>query len=241
MASTVPGGASNTAAGAFSFAAGRRAKANHDGSFVWGDSSDVNKPSSAPNEFNIYAEGGARIFAVGQTTPSVVVDPAGNVGVGTATPAFMLEVNGSAGKPGGGSWSVSSDERLKKNVLDLQGALETLLALRGVSYEYKDPEAIHELAGTRFGFIAQEVEQVIADWVEEGSDGYKRLAIRGFEALAVESLRELRAEKDQQIAALEVEGAELRATNSALEARVRRLEAIEAEVADRKSALRGVR
>ncbi len=35
---TVPGGYRNTAMGDYSFAAGRRAKANHDGAFVWGDS-----------------------------------------------------------------------------------------------------------------------------------------------------------------------------------------------------------
>jgi hypothetical protein len=47
--------------------------------------------------------------------------------------------------------------------------------------------------------IAQEVEKVFPDWVETGPDGMKRLSIRGFEALAVEALRDLRAEKDKQI------------------------------------------
>lgn len=36
----VPGGAGNTAAGKFSLAAGYRAKANHDGSLAWGDSTE---------------------------------------------------------------------------------------------------------------------------------------------------------------------------------------------------------
>ena len=47
------------------------------------------------------------------------------------------------------------------------------------------------------------VEQVLPDWVDEGPDGYKRLTVRGFEALAVEALREVVQEKDAQIAALE--------------------------------------
>ena len=42
-------------------------------------------------------------------------------------------------------------------------------------------------------------QQVFPDWVETGKDGMKRLSIRGFEALTVEALRELRSEKDQQI------------------------------------------
>ncbi len=127
----------------------------------------------------------------------------GGVGIGTEDPTFTLEVNGTAGKPGGGSWSVASDARLKRNVQDLDGALATLLALRGVTFEYKDAAAIRELPGTRVGFIAQEVERVIPDWVEERSNGYKALSIRGFEAFAVEAMRELRAEKDAEIAELQ--------------------------------------
>jgi len=130
-----------------------------------------------------------------------------------ATPSFTLEVNGTAGKPGGGSWSVASDERLKKNVRAIDGALDELLALRGVSFEYRDPEAIQELPGERIGFIAQEVEEVFPDWVDEGPDGTKRTTIRGFEALAVEALRELREENR-----------ELRRANDELRRRVEKLE-----------------
>ena len=42
-------------------------------------------------------------------------------------------------------------------------------------------------------------DQVFPDWVETGKDGMKRLSIRGFEALTVEALRELRAEKDREL------------------------------------------
>jgi len=60
-ASTVPGGQLNTAQGAFSFAAGRRAKANHQGAFVWGDSTDADVASTGANQFVIRAAGGIRI------------------------------------------------------------------------------------------------------------------------------------------------------------------------------------
>ena len=130
------------------------------------------------------------------------------MGIGTGSPAFALHVNGSAGKPGGGSWSVASDERLKKNIHPVEAALDRLLQLRGVGFEYKDPEAVHELPGERMGLIAQQVESVFPDWVETGSDGMKRLTVRGFEALTVEALRQLREEKDSEIEALkrEMEG-----------------------------------
>ncbi|MFG0331106.1 MAG: tail fiber domain-containing protein [Phycisphaerales bacterium] len=151
------------------------------------------------NQWRLYA-GGERVTVSAST---------GNVGVGTTNPAFLMHVNGSAGKPGGGSWSVASDRRLKKDIRPLDRSLDRLLSLRGVSFEYRDAAAINELSGRQTGFIAQEVEQVFPDWVEEGDDSYKRLSIRGFEAEAVEAMRELRAEKDAEIAALEARVAQL--------------------------------
>jgi hypothetical protein len=119
----------------------------------------------------------------------------------------FMQIYGNAGKPGGGSWSTTSDARLKRDVQDLDDSLERLLALRDVSFESKDPEAVHELHGVQVGMIAQEVEQVFPDWVDEGEDGYKRLTFRGFEAVTVEALRELRAEKDTELAELRAENA----------------------------------
>lgn len=148
----------------------------------------------------------------------------GNIGINTTAPSFTLEVNGSAGKPGGGAWSNSSDVRLKTNIQDLAGSLDMLLKLRGVTFEYKDPEKIHELRGTRVGFVAQEVEGVIPDWVSTGDDGFKKLTVRGFEAMAVEALRDLRNEKDAQIGRLE---AQIRALNESKDALSSRLEALE--------------
>ena len=86
-----------------------------------------------------------------------------------------------------------------------------MLALRGVTYEYKNPKATNELPGKRIGMIAQEVEQVFPDWVEIGGHGYKTLTYRGFEALTVEALRNLREEKDAEIQALREHLAKLEA------------------------------
>jgi hypothetical protein len=132
---------------------------------------------------------------------------AGNIGVGirTVNPAYTLHVNGTAGKPGGGSWETASDARLKNNVNKLQSSLEKLLKLRGVSFYYNNPDSIHELPGERIGMIAQEVAEVFPDWVSADNDGFLRLTFRGFEALTVEALRELREEKDAEIARLREE------------------------------------
>lgn len=120
----------------------------------------------------------------------------GRVGIGTTSPAALLHVNGSAAKPGGGSWTATSDIRLKTDIEPMVDALDTLLSLEGVTFRYKDPEAINELPGTRLGMIAQQVETVMPDWVEDGTDGFKRLTIRGFEALTVEAIREIVATND---------------------------------------------
>jgi hypothetical protein len=61
--STVPGGASNTAQGDYSFAAGRRAKANHDGAFVWADSTDADFTSNTTNQFRVRAGNGVYVYS----------------------------------------------------------------------------------------------------------------------------------------------------------------------------------
>ena len=135
-------------------------------------------------------------------------------------------LKGYAWKPGGGDWGTPSDKRLKKNIQDLDGALDKLLKLRSVTYEYKDPKHRYYLAGEQTGFIAQEVEEVFPEWVQplpfgpdEDEPDLKGVSVTGFPALSVQALRELRAEKDAQIDAL-------KQANSALETRLARLEAL---------------
>jgi trimeric autotransporter adhesin len=70
---TIPGGFSNRVSGDYAFAAGRRAKADHLGSFVWADSTDADFASTANNQFLIRASGG--------------------VGIGTTSPTRDLEVH----------------------------------------------------------------------------------------------------------------------------------------------------
>src|SRR5207253_4835156 len=60
---TVPGGSSNTAAGSTSLAAGNRAKANHQGAFVWADSKNFDFASTAQDEFSVRSTGGARFVS----------------------------------------------------------------------------------------------------------------------------------------------------------------------------------
>ncbi|HEY5913576.1 MAG TPA: tail fiber domain-containing protein, partial [Verrucomicrobiae bacterium] len=55
---TIPGGTENYAGAGYTFAAGRRAQANHTGAFVWADSTDADFASTRDDQFNIRAAGG---------------------------------------------------------------------------------------------------------------------------------------------------------------------------------------
>ena len=57
-AAAVPGGSQNEARGSNSFAAGRQAKANHNGTFVWADNTAVDFVSTGNNQFLVRASGG---------------------------------------------------------------------------------------------------------------------------------------------------------------------------------------
>jgi hypothetical protein len=91
------------------------------------------------------------------------------------------------------------------------GSLDTLDALRPVTFNYKDKDHFSYIEGTVPGFIAQEVQQVIPEWVAQGNDGYLYLNPVGYEAMVVDAIQELRDEKDAQIEVLQRENDELRA------------------------------
>ncbi len=101
-----------------------------------------------------------------------------------------------------GSWAVFSDERLKKDIRPLEGALGRLLGLEGVTFRYRDPDTALGASGLRTGFVAQQVEQIFPEWVGENAEGIKYVNPIGFEALTVEALRELAERQDASLAAL---------------------------------------
>jgi hypothetical protein len=110
-------------------------------------------------------------------------------------------------------WVKNSDARLKKNIQTIADPLARILRLRGVTFEWQDEKRARLSSGTQLGFISQEVERVFPQWVSDDADGYKLLATTGFDALAVEALREL----DRKISILEKE-------NEQLKTRIRSLE-----------------
>mgnify|MGYP000851868038 CR=1 FL=1 len=156
----------------------------------------------------------------GWTEISSITTTNHSVGIGTSSPgSFLLAVNGSAAKVGGGTWSIFCDSRLKHDIEPLSGTLDRLLQLHGYTFEYNTEAVENRLAlpGRQIGLMADEVERVFPDWVERDGQGYRYVTERATTALMVEALRDLRREKDEAIA-------QLKAQNDALEARLKALE-----------------
>jgi hypothetical protein len=88
-ASTVPGGANNSATGYGSFAAGVNAHIDYDDSFIWSDGTQAANGTGA-HKFEVLASGGLNFY----TKNSVMSILNGNVGINTSTPSQQLEVDG---------------------------------------------------------------------------------------------------------------------------------------------------
>lgn len=99
-------------------------------------------------------------------TSKFIVNKGGNVGIGTLTPAYQLQLSTNSGaKPGGGSWTDSSDERLKTNIQSMTD-MTILRGLHPVWFDWKNPGE-HDNTIHAGGFIAQEVLSIIPEWVGE--------------------------------------------------------------------------
>src|SRR5690606_35976980 len=81
-----------------------------------------------------------------------------------------------------------SDENLKTDIHTVENALDKILGLRGVSYEWKDKDRFG--SQTELGFIAQEVEPILPEVVRKGGD-YWSLNTRNILAVVVEAMKEM--------------------------------------------------
>lgn len=140
--------------------------------------------------------------------------------------------------PTGGSWASASDARFKHDIRPLSGALDRLLELQGVTFEYNaDIPKGYGTPGRRTGFVAQQVETVFPEWVSVDANGYRLVAPNGFEALTVEALRELRAREDSAVESAEADAAQANQVAQAQATRVANLETQLAALSARMEAL----
>ena len=150
---------------------------------------------SNSNDFRFYQ--GANRMTIQNAT--------GNVGIGTTSPGKKLYVEGSAG--GTQAWN-ASDVREKTQIKPIQNALDSILELRGVSYRWEKGDE-QESQGfdnkTHFGVIAQEVEAVYPELVDNPgiTEKRKHVEYNGLVGVLIEAVKELKVRNEKQQAEIE--------------------------------------
>ncbi len=194
---TVLGGRDNSADGHFSLAAGRRAKANHQGCFVWGDSTNADVACHANDEWIARASGGVIFYS----------------GSGTGV---MLPSGGSQWIP----YAPVSDRNLKENfvAVDPRSILTRVTALPVSTWNYKaDDDDLRHI-----GPMAQDFHAAFD--VGEDDRHISGIDADGVALASIQALYQISQEQTAHIADLEAENAELERDLDELAARVAALE-----------------
>lgn len=133
-----------------------------------------------PTTVLINIEGGRDIDSVGSAN-QVLYKDANNRVAGSSNLTF----NGT-NLICGGTVTANSDKKLKKNVKQIENALQKTISLRGVQFDFVNRNE------SSIGFIAQEVEEVIPQLVFGGDEEneMKSIAYQNFVALLVEAIKE---------------------------------------------------
>ncbi len=132
------------------------------------------------------------------------------VGIGTTAPTHQLQLStDDAAKPGTSSWKVASDKRLKKDIKDFTDGLEVLKKVNPVWFRYTG-EAGMPTDKKYVGVVAQEMQKIagytIDTFTHQDSTGkathYLNYNATALTYILVNAVKELKAEKDDQIDAL---------------------------------------
>ena len=146
-----------------------------------------------------WSQASTRFFVYDQNTgtnPLVIKN--GRVGLGDRDATTnMLEVNGNASKSTAGSWLANSDARLKKDIQPIKSALQKLMQLEGITYQWNDNKTgIKRPEGIQMGFTAQNIQAVFPGEVSTDAQGFLQTAYGTYDALIVEAIKELKNEND---------------------------------------------
>jgi hypothetical protein len=173
----------------------RLAGGSNSGGFLYGH--DINhsiflrQSPFSTNDHNAYCNVGYHAFYTGghiqNQTERLRITSDGNVGIGTTSPGYKLDVNGTI--YASGDVIMFSDERKKTHIEAIPNALEKVLQLRGVTFNKLDDDNRRHS-----GVIAQEVEKVLPEVVYTAEDDTKSVAYGNMIGLLIEAIKEL-AEK----------------------------------------------
>jgi hypothetical protein len=105
----------------------------------------------------------------------------------------------------GATWSVTSDQRLKKNIVDNTDGLEKLLQIKVRNFEYRLPEEVTELPqdqaiekqGVQLGVIAQELKEILPECVKTESTGVMTVESDNLTWYLINAVKELSARVKQ--------------------------------------------
>ena len=175
--STIGGGICNTASGCYSFIGG--GCYNLSSGINSGILGGICNKADNTNTFVI----GSNI--TGSTSNTTYVDKLNIKTVGAGPGITDLGVDA-----GGNVVDQASDIKLKENINTIENALNKVLSLRGVTYNWKDKEK----GGTalKIGFIAQEVSSTVPELAYYNSNGdYMGVHYKDVTALLVEAIKEL--------------------------------------------------
>ena len=179
-----PGGSMNNVGGAYSFGAGRRAKANYDGCFVWGDSTNADVGATVKNQFIVRATGGVLFYTKGDLSTGVRLAKGGTSWIGFST----------------------SDKSLKRDIqtVDVREVLFKLsqIPISRWSYTSEDPRIQHMGAMSQDFYAAFGLGEDDKHIYTVDADGVALAAIQGLYDLVREKEARI-AEQERRIDELE--------------------------------------
>jgi hypothetical protein len=163
-------------------------------------------------------------FSTGATERMRVTD-IGRVGIGNAAPAYVLDVTGdinSSTNVRAAGTALTSDLRLKRNIVDIDSALDIVERLVPVRYEKKSTIADSVYQWKQMGFIAQDLQEVLPDLVHVGRDADSTLSVdyTSLVALLTGAIKEQQTIIQDQTQYIRI----LRAQIDAIEERLKSLE-----------------
>ena len=113
----------------------------------------------------------------------------GNVGIGTTSPGYKLDVSGTIRATG--DVIAYSDARVKENVETLDGALDKVMKMRGVSYNKIGEQE------KKVGVIAQEILEVLPEVVSQDETGTYSVAYGNIVSVLIEAIKEQQKQIDE--------------------------------------------
>jgi trimeric autotransporter adhesin len=125
----------------------------------------------------------------GSASQTVTVLASGDVGIGTTVPGYKLDVSGTIRATG--DVIAYSDARVKENVETLDGALDKVMKMRGVSYNKIGEQE------KKVGVIAQEILEVLPEVVSQDETGTYSVAYGNIVSVLIEAIKEQQKQIDE--------------------------------------------